>query len=66
MSQRTCSHVVSKERWYDTQRKRFWSHMHNLTDEQIEEGIRELDSGILEGMDRVILPDVMNYVCAWK
>ena len=40
--------------------------MHNLTDEQIEEGIRELDSGILEGMDRVILPDVMNYVCAWK
>lgn len=58
--------MVGKDRWYDALRKRFFVSMYNLRDEAIESGIKELERGILEGQQRVLLPDLMNFVCAWK
>ena len=57
---------MSKDRWFDALRRRLFVSMHNLTDDEIKSGIEELENGILQGQQRVILPDMMNFICAWK
>lgn len=42
--------IVKKSRWYEMLRGRFQSTLHEFTDEEIEEGIVELENGKLKGL----------------
>ena len=48
VSQEQVDFVVRKSKWYDMLRGRFHSTLMELSDEEIEEGIDELDKGILQ------------------
>ncbi|XP_078342642.1 uncharacterized protein LOC144628413 [Oculina patagonica] len=50
VSEEKIEYSVTKSQWYDTVRGRFHSTLRELSDEEIEEGIDELEKGKLKGL----------------
>ena len=44
------TYAVTKSKWYEVLRGRFWSTLRGFSDEELEEGIEELERGQLNGI----------------
>ena len=61
--------MMSKCDWYDKLRRRIFTALHEFTDDQIEEGLQELDKGWFAGKeesDAVEITDNLAYFTATK
>ena len=59
-------HDLRKSEWYAMLRSRFFSNLHSFTEQEMEDGIAELERGLLKGKDDVQVGDVHIFICAWK
>jgi ubiquinone/menaquinone biosynthesis C-methylase UbiE len=58
--------IISKENWYNMMRSRFWSTFSYLTDSEIEEGILELEKGILNNINQIEIIEELILITAKK
>ena len=60
----TLEYTMTKSLWYETLRKRYTSFVRQFTDEEMEEGIRELEMGMFQELkeDSEILNDIKDPV----
>jgi len=66
MFERSLDHFVPVEDWIEMIRMRFFSNLALLTNDDIEEGIREMKTDLLNGEDVVRLNDKHLFIVAKK
>ena len=58
--------ILVKKEYFDQLRHRKFSNLHSLTDEEIEEGLRELDEVVFKGKDSIIFEHIITVIKAAK
>ena len=58
--------ILVKKEYFDQLRRRNFSNLHSLTDEEIEEGLRELDEVVFKGKDSIIFEHIITVIKAAK